>query len=119
MGTFGPRPEVIFLMSFISFMILHLLLLGFGKPIHGGMEAKTSDNVLMSREYKVMLNPAMLDDGGKSISHFGDEMSDCLYMFIKRKSKPRSFQLKENHEIVFLDTKEFAIDASRLLLRGG
>lgn len=106
-------------MSFIAFIILHLLLLGFGEPIHEGMEANENKNnsVLMSREYKVMLNPVMFDDGGKSISHFGDELSDCLNMFVKRKAKPRSFQLKENHEIVFLDTKEFAIDASRLLLR--
>ena len=73
-------------------------------------------NIPTSREYKVMLDPRMFERGA-AFATFHAELQESLRPFVGRKNLKKVFEVETQHEISFLDTKDFEINAQRLLLR--
>ena len=81
-----------------------------------GMKDIPELSVPTSREYKVMLDSKMFERKA-SLASFQGELLESLHPFLGTKRPKKVFALDAQHEVSFLDTKDFEINSHRLLLR--
>ncbi len=80
------------------------------------MKDNPQTNVPTSREYKVMLDSRMFEKKA-ALGTFQGELQETLGSFLGRKKSKKVFEVESQHEISFLDTKDYEINSHRLLLR--
>ena len=80
------------------------------------MKDNPETNVPTSREYKVMLDSRMFERKA-ALATFLGELQETLLPFLAGKKSKKVFEVESQHEISFLDTKDYEINGQRLLLR--
>ncbi len=72
---------------------------------------------IVSREYKMMLDPAPFADRDRSLEAFWGDVVDLTKMFPSVRATKEAISLKEKRTIAFLDTPDVALRRQDLILR--